>query len=304
MRTIYTLMALIFLMSCGNVGPKETVEATVVGNPTAKEYELIMPEGKVKGLLVLFGGYPEGPNEIKREFQIHEVAPSKGIAVLMMTFNRRLWLEEKDKAHLTTVLTDAMKVHEINTENIYIGGFSSGGTISLLLANHLVKTEAPVQPRGVFIIDSPIDFLALYNCARRNIERQFSDVSLAESNMLINTFNESFGSPEDGIQKYEAYSPYTHTTGVTDNLQYLRDIKVRMYTEPDTTWWMENRRNEYEDMNAFYIKALALRLQDDFGNGKVEFIETVDKGYRSNGMRHPHSWSIVDKEGLLEWMDE
>ena len=30
------------------------------------------------------------------------------------------------------------------------------------------------------------------------------------------------------------------------------------------------------------------------GNKKAQFIQSARKGIRANGMRHPHSWSIVD----------
>jgi hypothetical protein len=34
----------------------------------------------------------------------------------------------------------------------------------------------------------------------------------------------------------------------------------------------------------------------------VELITTENKGYRANGQRHPHSWSIVDGKDLIKWM--
>jgi hypothetical protein len=37
---------------------------------------------------------------------------------------------------------------------------------------------------------------------------------------------------------------------------------------------------------------------------QVEYISTENKGYRANGDRHPHSWSIVDKDKLVEWILE
>ena len=58
---------------------------------------------------------------------------------------------------------------------------------------------------------------------------------------------------------------------------------------------------EYTETNAYHIKCLAedLKIQ---GFTKVEYIPTKDKGYRANGDRHPHSWSIIDKEELVKWM--
>ena len=40
------------------------------------------------------------------------------------------------------------------------------------------------------------------------------------------------------------------------------------------------------------------------GLKKIELINTKNKGYRADGTRHPHSWAIVDKENLLNWVLE
>ena len=38
------------------------------------------------------------------------------------------------------------------------------------------------------------------------------------------------------------------------------------------------------------------------GNEEAELILTQDKGYRPDGQRHPHSWSIVDEEEMVGWL--
>ena len=54
-------------------------------------------------------------------------------------------------------------------------------------------------------------------------------------------------------------------------------------------------------MNAYYIKHLADELSQKFGDN-VAYIPTENRGYRSNGDRHPHSWSIVAVDELIGWM--
>lgn len=58
---------------------------------------------------------------------------------------------------------------------------------------------------------------------------------------------------------------------------------------------------DYEQMNAYYIKNLSEKLNDSEFKS-VEYIPTKDKGYRANGERHPHSWTIVDINDLINWM--
>ncbi len=300
------LLGLVLLFSCrgkkitSKQEDNQSKEQVIIN----EHYELIKPARSVNVLLILFGGYPETAIDIKREFDILELASKNDLAVMLMNFNRRLWLENKEKKELSKILTDALKIHQIPANNVYIGGFSSGGNVSLLLANYLIKNKSPIQPLGVFIVDSPVDLLQLYNCAKRNVQRNFSEVSMQESQRTISIFDAYFGLPEDGLEKYEQYSPYTSQTDNIDNLNLLGNVKIRMYTEPDTLWWRINRQNEYVDMNAYYIKKLARELDEKFGKQHVELIETYNKGVRANGYRHPHSWSIVDKENLIHWILE
>lgn len=308
MKTQLLLLISIFLLSAcqDNSKPKQ---ATTTDNPKATDnkivkadYELIKPESEIKAVLVLFGGFPQTAKDIQREFPIMEKAKQNGIALLLMNFNRKLWLEEEEKSKLAQLLNTISIEHQLPTENIYMGGFSSGGNVSLLLSNHLTQQQDKIQPKGVFIVDSPIDLEQLYRCAERNIERNFTEGSVQEAKGIISMLGQQFGAPKDSIDNYVAHSPYLYSAKNISNLQALQNSKLRFYTEPDTTWWKENRENDYEDMNAYYIKQLALQLQTTFNSDNIQLIETQNKGKRANGMRHPHSWSIVEQDDLIAWI--
>lgn len=267
-----------------------------------KEYQILKPRAKEKAVLILFGGYPESPEYVQREFDIQELALSHDVAIIWMNFNRRLWLEKNEKEQLSQIVQAAFRKYRLTSDNIYIGGFSSGGNASLLLSSYLMETDAKIQPKGVFIIDSPIDLLALYQSSERNIKKDFSEISVAESTMILEVLTQDLGDPKISISGFENKSPYTYASENMSNLEALNGLRIRLYTEPDTSWWMENRKSEYQDMNAFYIEKLSLQLQEAFGEDHVQLIQTEDKGYRANGSRHPHSWSIVDKKDLMDWM--
>ncbi|MDB9776119.1 hypothetical protein OAB47_07845, partial [Vicingaceae bacterium] len=85
------------------------------------------------------------------------------------------------------------------------------------------------------------------------------------------------------------------------NINQLRNIKVRLYTEPDSVWWQENRKADFNQTNSYALQILAKNQSVKFES--LELIETQEKGYRANGRRHPHSWSIVDIEDLITWMN-
>ncbi len=130
---------------------------------------------------------------------------------------------------------------------------------------------------------------------------QYQKFMVQESNWLLETLGSNFGNPKDGIKKYEDKAVFTYSTDNTSNLKKLKNTKIRLYTEPDTLWWKNNRMADYKQMNAFYIEKLSKSL---IGKGyeNVEYIPTINKGYRANGDRHPHSWTIVDKNDLINWI--
>lgn len=221
-----------------------------------------------------------------------------------MNYNQKLWLEKHKKQKLAEQLQSIFLENKLPTNNIYIGGFSSGGNVSLLISSFLIENKNfRLEPKGVFIVDSPIDLVALYKSSEKNLARNFSEVSVQESTWIIETLGKQFGNPNNDISKYEKYSVYTSETSNIDNLKSLKNIKIRLYTEPDTLWWKENRKADYDQMNAYYIKKLSETLKNLEFN-QVEYIPTENKGYRENGDKHPHSWSIIDKKELIKWLTE
>lgn len=265
-----------------------------------QDYELLLPNAQQKGVLILFPGFLETPAVVKQDFDIEEPAKGARIAVALMQFNRRMWLEDEEKSKLATIINQMFEEHGLDKDNVYIGGFSSGGNIALLLSDYLVQSSSEVQPKGVFVIDSPVDLLALYENSQRNIARNFSPVSVQESQMIVQLLESSFGQLGNNINKYEAHSVYTGKTHNIDNLSSLENVSIRLYTEPDTVWWKQNRMYEYEDMNAYAIKQLSDDLNEH--GHPVEYIPTEHRGYRANGDRHPHAWFIVDVDDLIAWM--
>ncbi len=304
-RTFTVLLTLLTIVAC-KVNKSTEKEIIDVEIPRFIEfitpnYELYKSSINVKAVLVLFGGYPEKAEDIKREFKILEEAKSNAISVLFMTYNQKLWIEENEKLQLAEELQKIFKEHKLPTNNIYVGGFSSGGNVTLLISDFVTKKKLDITPKGVFIVDSPVDLAELYNSAIKNIERNFSEPAVQESTWILESLGKQFGNPNNDISKYEEHSIFTLKTDNIDNIKNLNKTKIRLYTEPDTIWWKKNRMADYEQLNAYKIKRLSETLNKlDFNS--VEYIPTKDKGYRANGERHPHSWAIVNKKDLINWI--
>ena len=95
MNKIFTLLLLIFVfISCKNNKPQEQQNRELKSDFSEiikEEYELYKPTKSIKAVLILFGGYPENIEDIKREFTILESAKDNDIAVLILNYNQKLW---------------------------------------------------------------------------------------------------------------------------------------------------------------------------------------------------------------------
>ncbi len=301
----YLALTLIFtfFISCKNAGTEKTenAEKNEFEEVINDNYELFKPKDGLKAVLVLFGGYPEKADDIRREFNILENAKENGIAVVYMNYNQKLWLEENEKKKLAEQLQNIFEENHLPKNNIYLGGFSSGGNVALLISDFLTQKHAEIKPKGVFVVDSPIDLVALYKSSEKNVDRNFSEPSIRESTWLIETLGEQFGNPHSTISNYENFSVYTSETENFTNIKDLKNVKIRFYAEPDTLWWKQNRMYDFDQTNAYSLERLSKLLKES-GFTQVEYITTKNKGYRANGERHPHSWSILDKKELIEWI--
>ena len=294
-KIFFVLIVVTILFSC-----KSSISE--VNHIIDKEFEIYKVSNS-KATLVLFPCFPCDIENTKNEFPIIEEANKKGVSVILMNYNFKLYLKDSELQNLSKHFNSIFENNKLSTDNVYIGGFSGGGNVTLLLSNYLIKEENSIQPKGVFIVDSPIDLLGLYKVAEKNIISNFSSESVQEANWIIDKFNSEFGNPKDSISLYKKLSPYTLETNTISNVENLKNLKIRLYTEPDFDWWLKNRKNQKDEINSYFIEQLYNDLKIK-GFQKIELINTKNKGYRADGTRHPHSWAIVDKENLLNWVLE
>lgn len=295
------ILALILLIGCKNETKKITAKKNEITTIVNDDYELIK-SSESKALLIVFPGGGTTSKETKRDFKIVEKATNKGISVLLMNFGRHLWIENEDSQQLEKLITNAVAGNNLNTNRVFIGGMSIGGTVALTLSDYLHKTNSTLKPKGVFVVDAPIDLYALYESSQKDILRKdFSEERLAEPKWIINYFEEEFGGKDSLLTNIQKVSPLTVKTKNTDNIKHLKSEKLRFYTEPDTLWWKEHRQTDFESTNAYTTQKTTELLSDNNWNN-VELIQTKNKGVQNDGERNPHSWSIVDVNKLIFWI--
>ncbi len=290
------------IISCQKTKAPQKVDTATVSAIEHEDYDLTMSSAD-RGLMILFPGAGGIPTYTKENFKIVDPASEHGISVLIMNFSSKLWIDEAETAQLSRSIVDILAAHEIHTDNIYFGGLSIGGNMALTVANYCKKNVPDLNINGVFIVDSPIDLYMLYQSAKYDISRAetLSQARLQEPEFIINYFDENFGKEGDLLTEIQKFSPVTLATDNVHNIENLKSSALRLYTEPDTIWWKENRATEFEQTNAYLLRGTAALLAQ-LQWPQVELIETQNKGYRADGSRHPHSWSIVDVDDLIDWM--
>ncbi|MCU0319017.1 MAG: hypothetical protein MUE88_02915 [Flavobacteriales bacterium] len=297
--TPYTIL-LIGLAACGTPNSSNPLTAKELApreihTPT---YDLIIPADQ-KALLILFPCFPCDAADTRSESPIADTAVANGIAVLMMNFNQHILMSDAEKRDVLDTIAAAVKAHGVDATNTFIGGFSSGGNVSVLLAKELVRAARPdIGLKGVFAVDSPLDLVLLYECSKRDLSKTTFPEYKGEARYLIAFLDSTLGSPTDSLANYERAAPLLNSA---TSVAPLKDLPIRFYTEPDTAWWRTNRDDGYEELNAFAMK----RIHDTLvaaGNMRAEYITTEGRGVQ-HGNRHPHAWSIVDERELVRWME-
>lgn len=284
----------ILVTSCA--APPTTATTGPRGTRT-ENYTLVVPAQPL-ALLVLFPCFPCDAADTRSGSKIVDEAIANGVAVMLMEFNRHLFLTAEETDALIDMIAGAIQDHAVHTGRVFIGGFSSGGNVAVLLAKRLViAPHGNIPLKGIFVVDSPLDLAQLYPVWQDHAHNSPVPSAKEEGAMVVALLDSTLGNPLDSAANYDISSPVTPRA---TSIAALKDLPFRLYTEPDTAWWRINRGDRYEDMNAFYLEKLAAQLQAA-GSSRTELILTKGRGIQ-HGRRHPHAWSIVEEKDLVEWI--
>ena len=265
-------------------------------------YTLLCPKNDVQGLIVTFhsGRDTSHPGfEQRLAFD----ALKQNVATLYVTTGHRFdFLFDSSRFELLDgYISQVILAYNIPQDAIMYTGMSLAGTRAIKMALWNYHGYGEVRPAAMALCDPPLDFIRFWRAQHHSKTNETHPTSVSEAtwtNYLLET--NLGGTPDEAFEAYVAYSPYVKLNEIDPKIKVLGDVPIRIYTEPDLDWWMENRNRDAYGINSLDASALVgdLRL---IGNEKAYHITTQNKGYHPDGRRHPHSWSIVDNEELVEW---
>lgn len=289
---VFLIVFSMFLLNCTARNGRNAVKK--------EDYELNRA-AEQKAVLILFPCFPCDREHTKTEAYFLKDIEKKGITTLLLDYNQKLFLTETEKEKIAGRLNSILDQHHIEKKNIFIGGFSGGGNVAFLLSAFLKKNHNPLHPKGLLVVDSPIDLEKLYHNAEKDVAANIDPDAVEEGTFLKSLFEKELGKPDEHPEAYKSASPYLISSNSVENIQYLKNIKIRFYCEPDLEWQQQNKGRTFENLNAFVLKKANEALLN-LGNPATEYIETKNRGIRANGKKHPHSWNIVEQGELVKWM--
>lgn len=256
-------------------------------------------------LLVLFDGGAGIATRISSETAIPDSAVQYQFKVIGID-QSELYISNFTYSRIRTIINHVRKQEGIG-ENLFIGGFSLGGFTSVRFAEMAVESkDNDLIPKAIFAIDPPLDHLEFVNYCNRELERtcpneQANAIGKGEANWILNYYQLNFGSFPEDKEVYIANSCYTSILSEGGNARYMKNIPVNMIHEIDMMWLINERCRDLSDTNAF-LSSKFINFLVAQGNKDATITLTSNKGYRADGRRHPHSWSIAEAIPTLDWL--
>lgn len=308
-RSNATAMKQVFLfllfVATGYVARAQNIEKIVVDSTAdVAGYYLVVkpPTSDIQGVLVLLDGFGGRAEQIFPETKLHNAAYKNGILTVGLAQGNKVGADSVVVAHMNAVFKDIIGRYKVGPDAFILGGFSAGGTIALRYTQLCKENpeQYPIDPKGVFAVDSPVDLIYLWHFFETQISKNFSPMAVNEAKFVSDIMLKEYGPLQTNLEAYKRLTPFYKDLQEPGNERHLQNIPVRVYHDVDIPWRLKNRRQSAYESNYLNTSEMINRLLL-MGNEQAEFI-TGRTGYRSNGMRHPHSWSIVDEAECIQWV--
>lgn len=253
------------------------------------------------GYLFLVPGFGATAEDVLQQTELPKELAMNGILTIIPTFQDgalSFGVDSLSQQTFNRILNDVTSKHKLVDQRFYVGGFSIGGSCAIKYAEN-----PTIKPTAIFAIDPPLDFERFYNSAQRDIRLSKNTGANQENVYMVDRLEkETGGNPTTNLADYYELSPYSYTDTTQTAIKKLIDMPIRIYSEPDVNWWINERGSDLTHMNVTECSAMINEL-NRLGNSNATLITTQNKGFRKpDNRRHPHSWSIVDNDELIQWL--
>ncbi|SHM98249.1 hypothetical protein SAMN05444266_11655 [Chitinophaga jiangningensis] len=301
LRNFLLLTAL--AVASGNLLAQQTDKTYFTPTDTANGYYMaVKPNGPVKGAVVVFGSYAP-PESFLPETKLHNVAAANNLLTVYASLQLQFYATPQVTARMDSVLNDVVKRYGVPADKFALGAYGDPGIAVFRYAEMMVKdpSRAPVSIKALFGADCRLDLLGTWERSNAAIRINFFPGSVGDAKFYTAHMRENIGTPDKARLKFSELTPLDIRNDSTGNEKYLKDMPVRLYYDTDISWYLQHRRFSVQETNmaegAELIKRLLL-----LGNKDASFVPALAPGMRSNGVRTPAAWSVIDEVDCIHWV--
>jgi hypothetical protein len=253
------------------------------------------------GYILIIPGFGETAERVLEQTDLPKLTAKSGLLTIIPTFQDGVLsfgIDNLSQQSFNNIILDVREKHKLTDLNYYVGGFSIGGSTAIKYAEN-----ETLKPKAIFAIDPPLDLERYYNSSKREVRLSVNKIPDEERVYMIERLEKEMGgSPKIALKNYYKTSPYSFSDTTQTAIKNIIKLPLRIYSEPDVNWWLKENAEDFTGMNVTECSAMINEL-NRLGNTKAELIITQNKGYRKpDNSKHPHSWSIVDNDELIEWL--
>lgn len=269
---------------------------------TKNHYTLLYPSKlPLTGYVCIIPGFGETAENVLQQTNLPKLTAQNGLLTIIPTLQDGVLsfgIDSLSQQSLHAILKDVTGKNPLAGLPFFIGGFSIGGATAIKYAEN-----ATIKPTAIFAIDPPLDFERFYYSAKRDVRLSVNTEPNQENVYIIARIEKEMkGSPKTALSNYYNTSPYSFSDTTQTAIKKIRHVPLRIYSEPDITWWLKERKADFTGINITECSAMINEL-NRLGNANAKLVITRNKGYRKpDNRRHPHSWSIADNTELIKWL--
>lgn len=267
-------------------------------------YYLAIPpaSGDIRATLVLFCPF-RNPESILPETRLSNIAAASGILTIYASIGTKFILDQQQLDRMDRMFAHVLSNFKADSSLFAVGGFDLAG-LTLLRYTEMAwehPDKHALRPKMIFAIASFTDLADFYRISERQIKKNFFPPAMEDAKFFLDQMNKTLGTLDEHPDHYAEASPFNIGSITPGHEQFLRNVAIRLYYDTDIEWQLKYRRNGYYDTNlpggAELIDRLLLA-----GNTRAEFIASKQPGIRSNGVRSPFAYSIVDETECIQWI--
>ncbi|MBV4357594.1 alpha/beta fold hydrolase [Pinibacter aurantiacus] len=259
-------------------------------------YSYIEPAQDIKGILILLPGWGESTKSIFEKTKLPSLLLEKGFVTIVPQLHQTLFADDFTIAELNEITRIQSERYHSDHLHLIVGGLSAGGAIAIGYAEHVLSLDTAHHLKAVFAIDPPLDLTRMYRSAENKINYDCKNKLIKKEGDFIKKYllGALKGTPEDNPENYAKHSAFLATAADGGNAKFLKNIPVRLYSEPDIDF-VRNKycdKLQFDDINAFDLEKLNTFLSGI--NKGAEYITTKGKGF--------HTWNILEPNDCADWI--